>query len=109
MKTVSFAVRTLELLENILDRMENVEALDDLDMDLVDGVLKVESVDGRQIIINRQEPLEQVWMASPLGPAHFYYEENRGEWLDERTGVPLIESLEAALGLTVGSEVRLQD
>jgi len=103
----SFAVRATETLEDLLDRLEACEALEDADMDIVDGVLTLELEDGSQIIINRQEPLQQIWVASPLGPAHFAWSEADGEWRDDRTGKPLIATLEEALSGKLGMPVRL--
>jgi len=107
MAELSFAVRAAQALEALMERIEAHSALDDLDVDLVDGVLKIEFDDGAQIIINRQEPLEQLWVASPLGPAHFGFDAERGEWFDDRTGVSLTETLEKALSLKTGAVIRL--
>ena len=107
MAELSFAVRASQVLEGIMERIEDHDALEDLDVDLVDGVLKVEFDDGGQIVINRQEPLEQIWVASPLGPAHFGFDAASGEWLDDRTGATLTATLEKALAAKIGREISL--
>ncbi len=104
----SFAVRASETLEDLRERLEACEALDDADMDIIDGVLTLVLEDDTQIIINRQEPLEQIWLASPLGPAHFAWSEADGEWRDDRTGKPLLATLEEALSGKLGVPVRLR-
>ncbi|MEJ2644105.1 MAG: iron donor protein CyaY [Gammaproteobacteria bacterium] len=109
MAELSFAVRASQVLEQIMERIENHDALEDVDVDLVDGVLKVEFDDGGQIVINRQEPLEQIWVASPLGPAHFGFDGGRGEWLDDRTGVTLTETLEKAFAAKIGRDISLAE
>jgi CyaY protein len=105
---VSFSNKALLLLETLQEKMELVEALEDLDIDLIDGVLTVEFEDGSQMIINRQSSAEQIWVASPLGPAHFSFDEDRKDWLDDKTSVSLKNTLEQAfsnkLGLTVNLE-----
>lgn len=103
----SFYVRATEALESLLARMEECSALDDADMDIIDGVLTVEFDDGGQIILNRQEALEQIWLASPLGPAHFTYDNERAVWLDDRTGEELLGVLEQALSRKTGTSVKL--
>ena len=90
----SFAVRAAELLDQILEQLEAVDALEDLEMDLVDGVLTVTFDDGGKLIINRQEATEQIWVASPLGPAHFGFDATEGCWVDDRSGETLVRTLE---------------
>ncbi|MGA7801290.1 MAG: iron donor protein CyaY [Gammaproteobacteria bacterium] len=107
MAELSFAVRASQVLEQIMERIESQDALEDVDVDLVDGVLKVEFDDGGQIIINRQEPLQQIWVASPLGPAHFGFDAGSGAWLDDRTGATLTETLEKAFAAKLGGEISL--
>jgi CyaY protein len=108
MTDVSFSLRAERLLEEILAYMEDCEELDDLDMEIVDGVLTLEFDDGGQIIINRQEPLEQIWVASPLGPAHFAFGSTRDDWFDDKTGEPIYDTLEKALTKKLGKPVSLR-
>ncbi|CAG0908459.1 unnamed protein product [Cyprideis torosa] len=79
-------------MEDLLDRMESFEALDDLDMDLIDGVLTVTFEDNSKVIINRQEPVRQLWLASPEGPAHFAQDE-AGAWLNIKTSDDFYDTL----------------
>ncbi len=109
MADISYSVRASQMLENIMEQMEAEAACDDLDMDMVDGVLKIGFEDGGQIIINRQEPLEQLWVASPLGPAHFSFDSERNLWLDDKNGSALMETLGRALTLKLGVAVTLRD
>lgn len=109
MVELSFAVRVGQVFEGIMERIEAHPALEDLDVDLVDGVLQVEFEDGSQIVVNRQEPLQQIWVASPLGPAHFSFDAVRDAWLDDRTGVTLTETLEKAFSAKLGREVSLPE
>jgi CyaY protein len=109
MAEISYSVRASQMLENILEQMEAESACDDIDMDMVDGVLKIVFEDGGQIIINRQEPLEQLWVASPLGPAHFSFDTERELWVDAKNGSTLMETLSQALTLKLGETVTLRD
>ncbi|MEE9494370.1 MAG: iron donor protein CyaY [Gammaproteobacteria bacterium] len=107
MSEVSFSNKALLLLETLQERMESVEALEDLDMDLIDGVLTVEFEDGGQMIVNRQSSAEQIWLASPLGPAHFSFDADKNDWLDDKTSVSLKDTLEQAFASKLGQAVHL--
>ncbi len=109
MAELSFSVHSIQVLEQIMEQLEADAACDDLDMDLVDGVLKIEFDDGAQIIVNRQEPLQQIWVASPLGPAHFSFDGEKKVWVDDKTGESLMATLGKACTLKLGTPVALQD
>lgn len=109
MAELSFPLRAGQMLDNILEQLEALPACDDLDMDMVDAVLKVEFEDGSQIIINRQEPVQQLWVASPLGPAHFRFDPERDLWVDTKTGETLMGTLSKAFTLKLGVPVMLRD
>lgn len=108
MSDISFSVKAGQLLEKILECMESADALEDVDMDLIDGVLTVEFEDGAQIIINRQSSAEQIWVASPLGPAHFSFYDDKNDWLDDKTSVSLKSTLEQAFSEKLGQAVLLE-
>lgn len=105
----SYTLRATRMLETILEQLEAESACDDLDMDIVDGVLKIEFEDGGQIIVNRQEPLQQLWVASPLGPAHFSFDSARDAWIDDKTGATLMDTLSRAFSQKLGATVELRD
>ncbi len=109
MTDISYATRVIQTLESILEQLEAEAACDDLDMDIVDGVLTVGFEDGGQIIINRQEPVQQIWVASPLGPAHFNFDNERSAWVDDKTGATLMDTLGRALSQKLGETVTLRD
>ncbi|MGL4448096.1 iron donor protein CyaY [Shewanella sp.] len=56
----------------------------DVDIDASGNVLQLEFVDGSKIVINKQEPLHEIWLASRFGGYHFAYVD--GKWLDARGG-----------------------
>lgn len=108
MTETSFAVRAAKLLDEILEQLEAVDTLEDLEMDLVDGVLTVTFDDGGKLIINRQEATEQIWVASPLGPAHFNFDDAQGCWVDDRSGETLVGTLERAFSEKMREEIELE-
>ncbi|OBS10768.1 iron donor protein CyaY [Acidihalobacter prosperus] len=101
MTELSFALRAEQAMETLLQYVSDHDALADLDADLIDGVLRIDFDSGAVLILNRQEPVRQLWLASPEGPAHFGLDEASGEWRNDRTG----ESLTAALGRVFSQQV----
>ncbi len=107
MNQLSYAVRATQLLDDLMDHLSENEALEDMDIDIIDGVLTAEFEDGSKMIINRQEPLEQIWLASPEGPAHFSYNEASDSWVNNKTGDNLLATLNRILTLKTGNEINL--
>lgn len=86
-----------------LDVFEESEGFDELE--LVDGVLQAETEDGRTFILNRHNPLRQVWLSSPVSGAHHYaFDEGRDGWFSTRGGEALRDRLVTDL-TTIGIEV----
>lgn len=60
------------------------EAIDnsgvDIDYDNVGDILTLEFSNGSQIIINKQTPLSQIWVAARSGGYHFDYDEESQIW-----------------------------
>ncbi|RMG55302.1 MAG: iron donor protein CyaY [Gammaproteobacteria bacterium] len=105
MNQPSFPVLAEQTLEAIQEQLEALDALEDADLDLIDGVLTIEFDDGRTLVLNRQEAQQQIWLVSPEGPAHFSLEDNR--WVDDRTGEELKAVLTRVLSGISGREVSL--
>ncbi len=107
MNPPSFDLQAEQTLEAIANALEALEALDDTEIDLIDGVLTLEFEDGGQVILNRQSAANQLWMASPDGPAHFDLVD--GEWKNDKTGEELRIALGRALSRKLGQDVKLTD
>ena len=76
----------------VLARIEAaVEAEEDLDGDLEAGILTVTCPDGSRVIVNRQTPNREIWVAARSGGFHFAARE--GAWRDTRSGDELFDSL----------------
>ena len=71
-----------ELAEQTLIVIE--EAVDasgaDIDYDSAGGILTLEFSNGSQIIINKQTPLKQIWVAAKSGGYHFSYDDGNQIW-----------------------------
>jgi len=88
----------------VLARIENaVEASDTLDVDLEAGILTVTCPDGTKVIVNRQTPNREIWVAARSGGFHFANRD--GLWRDTRTSEELFASLARLIEAQSGVEV----
>jgi CyaY protein len=62
------------------------------ELDLQNGILKIETVEGAVLIVSKHAPSCQIWLASPrAGGLHFDYDEASKEWLlDDGTSLKTI-------------------
>ena len=76
----------------VLARIEAaVESEAKLDVDLEAGILTVTCPDASRVIVNRQTPNREIWVAARSGGFHFAWRD--GEWRDTRSGEELFASL----------------
>ncbi|MGX9462014.1 iron donor protein CyaY [Shewanella sp. A14] len=73
----------------------------DVDIDASGNVLQLSFEDGSQIVINKQEPLHEIWIATKFGGYHFNYTDDK--WLDTRNGLEfmpfVIDSIKKQSGI----------
>ncbi len=76
-----------QLVDSQLERIEAAidEAGADIDYETSGNVMTLEFDDGSQIIINRQEPMREIWLASKSGGYHF--KSIDGEWICSKLGL----------------------
>ena len=86
------------------------EALDqceaDIDYEAAGGILTLIFVNGSKIILNKQPPLQQIWVATKFNGHHFNYRDD-GLWIDERTGAEFWAFMQEAIGKQAEMPVRL--
>ena len=80
-----------QAVDAVLARIEAAAEDADLDSDLEAGILTLECPDGTRIIVNRQTPNREIWVAARSGGFHFAHRE--GAWRDTRSGEELFASL----------------
>ena len=66
-------------LEEAIDEIEF-----DLDYETAGGIVEVLFPNGTKIVVNKQAPLHQLWVATKFNGHHFEYID--GQWIDNRTG-----------------------
>ena len=90
--------------EGVLSRVEDaLERFDALDLDSEGGVLTIGCPGGARIIVNRQVPLREIWVAAPSGG--FHYRHDGRSWVDTRGGPELFAALAALLARHGGTTV----
>jgi CyaY protein len=88
-----------------LERIEtSLEAAEGLEADLESGVLTIACADASRIIVNRQTPNREIWVAARSGGFHFASRE--GAWRDTRSGEELFACLARVIGEQCGASVR---
>ena len=91
----------------VLARVESaVEATESLDVDLEAGILTVTCPDGSRIIVNRQTPNREIWVAARSGGFHFASRE--GAWRDTRSGDELFASLSRIVAAQSGEQLAFE-
>ena len=77
----------------------------DIDCDSSGGILTLTFENRSKIIINKQAPLCQIWVATRFNGYHFEYRDD--QWIDNREGHELMALLSAASSAQSGQEVEL--
>jgi CyaY protein len=99
-----------DLVDATLLRIE--EAIDDSGVDIdyenVSGILTLIFTNASRIIINRQGPLQQIWVAAKAGGFHFDYRDDTGTWHADNGGGELFSSLSRLCTEQAGEQVSLQ-
>ena len=81
----------------------------DIDYDTAGDILTLEFGNGSQIIINKQTPLSQIWVAARSGGYHFNYNAGKDIWhLDSDADKELFEQLSLYCSQQAGEEVQLK-
>ena len=88
-------------IEEALDELESV----DIDYESGEGILTLILPDQSRIIMNKQTPLLQLWVATKFNGHHFNYAE--GEWIDERFGAEFYAFIDDAISKQAGTAVAL--
>jgi len=82
MTSSNFNQEAQKLMLDISSQIEEQDIDFGADIEYSNEVLKIE-INGKIFVINKQSPLEEIWLASPLsGPYHFKLQEEK--WLDKK-------------------------
>lgn len=88
-------------IEEALDEIETV----DIDYESGEGILSIILPNQSRIILNKQQPLLQLWVATKFNGHHFNYAD--GVWVDERFGAEFHAFMDDAISKQAGTVVAL--
>ena len=77
----------------------------ELDYENAAGILTLEFEDGSKIIINRQGPTQEVWVAAKSGGYHYRWD--GAAWHNTRDGSELFHTLSQYASQQAGEEIKL--
>lgn len=99
-----------ERVDALLARIENaVEASGaDIDFDTSGGILTLEFADGSRIIVNRQTPVRQVWVATRTGGYHYDFDAGSESWRDAGSREELFAALSRFCSEQAGEPVQVE-
>ncbi|CAG8999370.1 MAG: Iron-sulfur cluster assembly protein CyaY [Candidatus Celerinatantimonas neptuna] len=92
-----------QFFEKVEDALDNHDG--DIDYEGQGGLLKLVFENGSHIVINKQEPLHQIWLATKFDGHHFEYKNT--QWIDNRTQEELFSFLVAAIEKQSGEHLVL--
>lgn len=94
-----------QMVEDIFIQLE--EALDecevDIDYESAGGILTLIFPNGSKIILNKQPPLHQIWVATKFNGHHFNYQQE--QWIDERTDAEFWQFMDDAASKQAGQPI----
>ncbi|MBR9729606.1 iron donor protein CyaY [Shewanella intestini] len=77
----------------------------DVDINASGNVLQLTFEDNSQIVINKQEPLHELWIATKTGGYHFGFIDNK--WLDSRNNLEFMPFVLDSIAKQGGITLRL--
>ncbi len=96
-----------ETMVAIEEAVENSGA--EIDYDTISDILTLEFENGTQIIINKQAPASQLWVAARSGGFHFDYDKDSASWrLDSDHSQELFACLSRYCSEQAGEAVELK-
>jgi len=88
----------------LLDIEKSIEATDaDIDFESMSGILEMSFADGSKIIVNRQIPTREIWVAARSGGYHFALK--AGVWRNTRDDRDLFAVLSECASQQCGESV----
>ncbi len=79
----------------------------DIDYEGVGGLLTLTFKNETKIIINKQAPLHEVWVATKFNGHHFTYSDSKTVWTDKRGGDEFWQFLSSAVSTQAETEITL--
>jgi len=103
MNDSQYNLLTDELLLAVEEAIEDCGV--DIDYEGTGGLLTLTFKNGSKIILNKQAPLQEVWIATKFNGHHFTFADE--QWTDKRGGGEFWQFLSAAVSKQASSEITL--
>lgn len=72
------------MLEHLVNAIEEADEDGVVDAELQGGVLTITLEDGKEFVINKHLPTQQIWVSSPVsGASYFHYDMRLHRWVDD--------------------------
>ncbi len=94
-----------ELMLNIEDAIDEAEL--DIDYETSAGILTLTCENNTKVILSRQTPLLQLWLAAKSGGFHFDFEDTKQLWIRDSDGRDFMSVLNQCLSEQSGEDVKL--
>lgn len=78
----------------------------DIDYEGVGGLLTLTFKNSTKIIINKQAPLKEIWVATKFNGHHFHFDNE--QWIDKRGGGEFWQFISQAVSVQAEAEITLQ-
>ena len=79
--------------EQIIELIESIN--DDVEYEINGNILSLEFESGYEIIINKQEAMKEIWLASTKGGFHFTFTD--GYWYSSKDSIDLLSKIKEEL------------
>jgi len=96
-----------EHIDDTLIAIEEAVDANGIDYETSSGILTLLFDNGSKIIVNRQTPVRQLWVAAKSGGFHFNYDDDSGTWKRANDGLELFKLLGQVCGEQAGRTVTL--
>ncbi len=107
MTPTEFLARADATLSSIEDAVSRIGDAGDIDIEAsrAGNVVTIEFEDGSKIIVNSQEPMQEMWVAARAGG--FHYRWNGAQWVDTKSGEELFAALTRYASRQAGVDLSL--
>ena len=105
MNESEFNQRVDDMLEQIEEAVDESGA--NIDFESAGGILTLIFENNSKIIINRQTPVQQIWVATKSGGFHFNYDEKQDQWVKDDDNTELFDALSQYCTHQSGEQVTL--
>lgn len=98
----------LQLVQSFFDFIETKieEEYEEIEIERAESILKI-NLNNSEIIINTQEPLNQIWIASKKNGYHFSYQDSN--WYDKRNNLTIENCLKTTFKEQYNIELTIFD